>query len=104
MEDPISSLFQEMKISDTSTRSSASRSKKSAAAEEQSIHACIICLQRMRSKKDLSKHLQVKHRADKEVIKQEFRDAKAELATDPDEVSKYNYQLALAKVTLLEKL
>lgn len=75
--------------------------------DQESICICTTCFRRFEGKKDLTKHLKKNddHRADKEALKEDFKETKQELSENPDsKVAESNYKLALFRMTLLVKL
>lgn len=97
MEDLLTNLMADLKITVDTSRSKAKKNK------PDNLHRCLLCFFRFHDKNLLRSHLKV-HRADREQIKEEFQALKVLIQENPDdEVHKENYQLALAKITLLEK-
>mmetsp|Transcript_980 Transcript_980/g.1027 ORF Transcript_980/g.1027 Transcript_980/m.1027 type:complete len:99 (-) Transcript_980:59-355(-) len=97
MEDQLTNLLADLDITVETSRSKAKKNK------PDNLHRCLLCFYRFQDKNLLRSHLKV-HRADRQQIKEEFQAMKILREEKPDdEIHKENYQLALAKITLLEK-
>jgi hypothetical protein len=99
VDDPLGSAFQELSISDDSTRSSASKAKNT-----KEFHMCTECFVRFHLDQELQKHLKTVHKSSSKQICSSYQEHKIKLQSEPDEVNKHNFQLSLLKVSCLTKI
>ncbi len=97
---PIENIRDEMNITSTTSRSEASRNKKAIG-----LVICLTCYRRFHSRSELKKHIKklTHHKVDKEEIKGEYQTCKEELKLN-DEITEHNLEMALLRLTLLDRL
>ena len=102
--DAMNDMFKKWAIDERTSRSKAQHKKKQATATND-MCLCIVCSTAFNDRKGLRKHILKIHKADKEALKEEFKEAKQHLQANPNGLAEQrNYKLALAKLTTLEKL
>ena len=95
-------MFEKFGINEGTSRSKAKRNK---VEDSGDVAICCVCFKAFNTKREFRSHIKKVHRCDKEEIKQEFRDARNALKINPDgNAEKWNYMMALLKVTLLERV
>lgn len=100
----LTGMFERWGIDETTTRSRARRGKKQA-RNDSDFCVCVVCFKAFNEKRELRKHISKKHKADKEALKEDFREAKQALEANQDGgAERNNYKLALMKLIALEKL
>ena len=96
-ENSLTFIFENLGITDDSTRSSAKKSK-----AKSDVHQCAVCFFLFETHKKMGTHLK-KHKAEAKQIKLDFDEAKKAFSNNhEDKIAAFNYRIALAKVTVLE--
>lgn len=94
-------FLSDLKISSETSRSAARNNKKK---QEEEPYMCVVCMLLSKSRKDLSKHIRTKHKANSKEICEDYKEACAEYEKEPKStVACYNKKILLMKVTMLEK-
>lgn len=99
--DILTDTLRDLNISSDTSRSAARKSKKT---QEEEPHMCVVCLHMFKSLKEISKHINTKHKANSKETCEEYQEACAEYDKDPEcLVARHNKEISLLKVTMLEQ-